>query len=120
MYKRKSIIYTAVSSTFAVTLGIAPLASAAENPFSLQPMEKGFMVAYGDEKAGEGKCGEKKCGATMADTNKDGKVSREEWDKHHDAMFEEMDVNKDGVIDKDEIEKSKAEKRKMRGDKKNY
>ena len=57
MSKRKSIISAAVGSAFAVTLGIAPLASAAENPFSMQPMEKGFMVAYGDKKAGEGKCG---------------------------------------------------------------
>src|SRR5690606_24153963 len=126
MCKRKSIISAAVGSAFAVTLGIAPLASAAENPFSMQPMEKGFMGAYGDKKAGEGqsggegKCGENRCGANMADTDKDGKVSKEEWDKHHDAMFEQMDGNKDGVIDKDEIEKSKAEKRKMHGDKKSY
>jgi len=92
----------------------------------MQPMEKGFMVAYGDKKAsegkcgGEGKCGENKCGAAMADANKDGKVSKEEWDKHHDTMFEKMDTNKDGVIDKDEIEKSKTEKRKMHDDKKSH
>jgi len=124
MSKRKSIISVAVGSAFAVTLGIAPVASAAENPFNMQPMEKGYMVAdaekYGDKKAGEGKYHEGRCGAAMADTNKDGKITKEEWSKYHDAMFEKMDVNKDGVIDKDEMDKMKAEKRKMHGDNKSY
>jgi uncharacterized low-complexity protein len=124
MSKRKSIISVAVGSAFAVTLGVAPIASAAENPFSMQPMEKGYMVAeagkYDDKKAGEGKCGESRCGAAMADTDKDGKITKEEWDKHHDAMFEKMDANKDGTVDKDEIDKMKAEKRKMHGDKQSY
>ena len=38
----------------------------------------------------------------MADANGDGKITKEEWTKHHDAMFEHMDANKDGVITKDE------------------
>ena len=124
MSKRKSIISVAAVSAFAVTVSIAPIASATGNPFSMQPMEKGYMVAEapknGDKKAGENKCGENKYGAVMADTNKDGKVTKEEWDKHHGAMFEHMDANKDGVVDKDEMDKMKAEKRKMHGDKKNY
>lgn len=124
MSKRKSIISVAVGSAFAVTLGIAPVASAAENPFSMQPMEKGYVIAdagkYGDKKAGEGKYGEGRCGAAMADTNEDGKITKEEWSKYHDAMFEKIDVNKDGVLDKDEMEKMKAEKRKMHNDNKSY
>jgi len=125
MSKRKSIISVAVGSAFAVTLGIAPVvASAAENPFNMQPMEKGYMVAdaekYGDKKAGEGKYGEGRCGTAMADTNKDGKITKEEWSKYHDAMFEKMDANKDGVVDKDEMDKMKAEKRKMHDDNKSY
>jgi hypothetical protein len=38
----------------------------------------------------------------------------------HDAMFEKMDANKDGVVDKDEMGKMKAEKRKMHDDNKSY
>lgn len=126
MSKRKSVISVALGSALATTLCSASIASAAENPFSIQPLEKGYMIAYGDKKkadehkSGEGKCGENKCGAKMADANKDGKVTKEEWDKHHDAMFEEMDANSDGVIDKDEMGKMKSEKRKMHGDKKSY
>ena len=70
----------------------------------------------GGMKAGEGKCGAKAsegmCGVTMADINKDGKVSKEEWTKHHDAMFEHMDANKDGSIDKAELGKGEIAKKK--------
>lgn len=127
MSKSKSIISAAVGSAFAATLGFAPTASAAENPFAMQPLEKGYMVAQahtydedkktGEGKAGEGKCGEGKCGAAMADTNKDGKITKEEWTKHHDLMFEQMDSNKDGAIDKDEMEKSRMKGGKSGGDK---
>ena len=39
----------------------------------------------------------------MADINKDNKVSKEEFTKHHDVMFEHMDANKDGFINKSEM-----------------
>ncbi len=121
MSKKKSIISVMVVSAFAVTLGIAPIASAAENLFSMQSMKKGYMVAEAD-KYGENKCGENRCGATTADNNKDSKVTKEEWDKHSDAMFEKMDANKDGVIDKGQREDGQNESRKKNndGDKKNY
>lgn len=35
----------------------------------------------------------------MVDTNKDGKISKEEFTKHHDQMFIQMDKNTDGMID---------------------
>jgi hypothetical protein len=63
------------------------------------------------------KVGEGSCGVTMADINKDNKVSKEEFTKHHDVMFEDMDANKDGFIDKSEMGvgemvKNKADKSK--------
>lgn len=122
MSKNKSIISAAVGSAFAATLGFAPTASAAENPFAIQSLEKGYMVAQAhtydeDKKTGESKAGEGKCGAAMADTNKDGKITKEEWTKHHDLKFEQMDSNKDGAIDKDEMEKSRMKSGKSGGDK---
>jgi uncharacterized low-complexity protein len=112
MSNKKSLISIAIGSAFVATLGTVPSVSAADNPFTIQPLVKGYMVAdshnYGEKKGGEGKCGgegacgEGRCGAAMADANSDGKITREEWTKHHDAMFEHMDTNKDGVISKDE------------------
>ena len=37
------------------------------------------------------------------DTNKDGKISKEEFMKHHEAMFDKKDTNKDGFIDQSEM-----------------
>ncbi len=35
----------------------------------------------------------------MMDTNNDGMVSRDEFMKHHEAMYEKMKKNKDGMVD---------------------
>jgi len=113
MSSKKPLISVAVGSAFAAALGAAPIVSAAENPFAMQSLDKGYMLAQAG-KAGEGKCGAGKCGAAMmnagkgeksckADANQDGKVSKEEFTKHHEAMFAMKDANKDGFIDKDEM-----------------
>ncbi|HAJ93154.1 MAG TPA: hypothetical protein DCO71_11170, partial [Gammaproteobacteria bacterium] len=55
---------------------------------------------------GEGKCGagkdkgaEGKCGMGRMDSDGDGNVTREEFTKGHEAMFDKIDTNGDGVID---------------------
>ena len=58
----------------------------------------------------EGKCGamktdQAKGGMATMDANKDGKVSKEEFIKAHEAMFGTMDANKDGFLDKTEMGK---------------
>jgi len=122
MSNKKILISVAVGSAFAATLGVAPVVSAAENPFALQSLDKGYMVAdnhAAKPKMKDGKCGEGKCGMAMADTNKDGKVSKEEATMHHEEMFAMMDTNKDGFIDKDEMAKGmKAKEGKCGGMKK--
>ncbi len=53
------------------------------------------------------------------DTNKDGKISREEFNAPNNKRFDMLDTNKDGQIDQAEIaaarEKMRAEMQKMRG-----
>ena len=110
MPSKKSIISLAIGSAVAVTLGTVSIASANESPFATQFLNKGYMVAeyhakkdgdgYGDKKSGEGRCG-----MSMADTDKDGRVSKEEHARHCQMMFDKMDANKDGFIDKDEASK---------------
>jgi len=68
----------AIGAAFVTSLAIAPMASASDNPFGMQSLHSGYMVAGGDKakeegscggdkakeegKCGEGKCGEGKCG----------------------------------------------------------
>lgn len=40
---------------------------------------------------------------SSADQNKDGKISKEEFMKHHEAMFDKKDTNKDGFLDDTEM-----------------
>ncbi|GAB4423042.1 MAG: hypothetical protein OHK0011_02660 [Turneriella sp.] len=40
----------------------------------------------------------------MMDTNKDGKISKEEWQAHHEQRFTEMDADKDGSITAAEVQ----------------
>lgn len=40
---------------------------------------------------------------SSVDTDKDGKISREEFIKHHELMFDKKDSNKDGFLDESEM-----------------
>ena len=108
---KKTLIAAAVGTAFVAGMTAAPIASAAENPFALSGLSSGYQVAdHHVAKPMEGKCGamgaksaEGKCGMSMADANNDGKVSKDEFTQHHDAMFTQMDTNKDGSIDKAEM-----------------
>jgi uncharacterized low-complexity protein len=75
MSSKKTLISVAVGGAFAAALSISPVATAASNPFAMQSLSKGYMVADADmpAKAEEGKCGadkakahEAKCGAAKA------------------------------------------------------
>ena len=60
-----------LGTTFAVTLAIAPIANAAENPFGITQFQSGYMVAgeegkCGGEKAAGKKDAEGKCGGEKA------------------------------------------------------
>jgi uncharacterized low-complexity protein len=64
----------AVSSAFVLSIGAATV-NAAENPFAIKSMSKGYQVAdHHEEKAKDGKCGEGKCGAEM---KKDGAKAKD-------------------------------------------
>jgi uncharacterized low-complexity protein len=108
----------ALGTVFTVSLANTTITTAAENPFSMQPLSGGYMV-LAEGKCGEGKCGagkgkagEGRCGMARMDSDGDGKVTRDEFMKGHEAMFEKIDQNDDGVIDQAERE---AHMKKMKG-----
>lgn len=50
--------------------------------------------------------GMERCGKNMSammDTGKDGKVSKDEFMKHHEEAFAQMDANQDGTLDPSEM-----------------
>ena len=80
--KKHNIVSLAVGSAFAATL-FAPVAQAADTPFTAKPLSAGYQLAQADKKGdascGADKKGDKKadasCGADKkaADKKKDGK-----------------------------------------------
>ena len=111
MTSKKTKVGMAVGSAFVAGVALAPVAGAAENPFALQSLDRGYMVAdHMQGKCGAGKCGAGKCGMSMMDANKDGKVSKEEFTKAHEDMFAARDTNKDGVLSGDEMKPGMAGK----------
>ncbi len=59
----------AVGAAFMASVAVAPLVSAAENPFQANQLSSGYNLA---DSHGEGKCGEGKCGEAKK-AEKDGK-----------------------------------------------
>jgi len=60
-------------------------------------------MQHGGQGGGMGGMGGMKGMAAMMDSDKDGKVSKDEFIKHHEDMFGMMDKNKDGVLDESEM-----------------
>lgn len=115
MYNNKTI---ALSPIFAIALGSASLSFAADGIFTSQPQNmKGPMLAYADlaepKKSGGTKTGGGEYGMSLMDKNKDNKVSKEEFIKYNEAIFDKIDTNHDGSVDKNEadsyVSKSKPE-----------
>jgi uncharacterized low-complexity protein len=65
--KNKTTLILATGAAFAATAALAPIASAADNPFGMAKLDSGYQLAAADDKKKDGKCGEGKCGAGMSD-----------------------------------------------------
>ena len=109
MYNKKTITYIALSPIFAMVLSSASLSFAADGAFTSQPKNtRGVMLAYADlaeaDKSGGAKSGGGGYGMSLMDTNKDAKVTKEEFLKYNEAIFDKVDANHDGSVDKNEAD----------------
>jgi uncharacterized low-complexity protein len=94
----------------------------AGSTFAATPLAQGYMLGTQStpaaEKAADASCGAKHaggncggmmrgheggCGMAMMDKNKDGKITRAEFNSAHADMFTKIDTNKDGAIDAAEM-----------------
>jgi len=101
MYNKKTI---ALSPVFAIALSSASLSFATDSTFTSQPQNmKGLMLAYADL-AKPSKSGGGGYGMSLMDKNKDNKVSKEEFIKYNEAIFDKIDTNRDGSVDKNEAD----------------
>jgi uncharacterized membrane protein len=62
MKTSKPVLSLALGGAFALTAGVSPVVGATDNPFAMQSLDKGYMVAAegkcgGMKKGAEGKCG---------------------------------------------------------------
>jgi uncharacterized low-complexity protein len=104
---------TPVAAVLAVSLTAVAHAETSSNPFVAKPLST-IVVADnhegkcggmkegkcgGDKATKEGKCGEGKCGEGKCGGAKGKTMSKEDFMKKHDAMFDKADSNQDGMLD---------------------
>ncbi len=110
MYRKSTIAYTAVGSVFAIVLSFTSISSAnASGSVVMKPLNmKNQIIAYADmadpKKYGGVKSGGGGYGMSLMDKNKDNKVSKEEFLKYNEAIFDKVDANRDGSVNKEEAD----------------
>lgn len=69
MSKKSAPLATAVGTAILATAGLSGMANAAENPFALHELERGYSLSSSalEGGCGEGKCGEGKCGDSKSE-----------------------------------------------------
>jgi len=66
MNMTKTTLTLALTAAIGAAAGVANIAYAAGNPFAMQSLDSGYVVAAADSKMKNGKCGTGKCGANKA------------------------------------------------------
>jgi hypothetical protein len=112
MKTKKTNVSVMVGFAFVATFSVAPLVSAAENPFGAKLMEKSYVVAEyhqnGGKQTGEDKRGEHRDGATPQDRYKNDGSKRDETgkmkmkgDREGRGMQNGDDDSSKGLLDQD-------------------
>ena len=78
---KKSKLSVALGGALVASMAASSVAVAAQNPFAMASLEKGYMVAEADTanagKMKDGKCGEGKCGAAKSKAKQEAPKAKE-------------------------------------------
>ncbi|MCK9285238.1 MAG: hypothetical protein M0P39_13260 [Rhodocyclaceae bacterium] len=114
--KKKTMLSVAVGTAFAASAALVPLAHAEHNPFRMQTLSSGYLLAEADAKTMEatpeagkkmdgscggakkkdGSCGDKKA-AKKAEKKKDGSCGGEKRKDGSCGAGKKMEMKKDGT-----------------------
>lgn len=109
MCNKRTIAYIASNSAFLLVLSSASVCFATNDFLTFQPQKKKeIILAYADlaetKKPVGAKSGNGEYGISLMDRNKDSKVSKKEFLKYNEAIFDKIDTNHDGSVDKNEAD----------------
>ena len=101
MSHKRNLISIAAGTALLFAFGATSVSAADPAKESGHQHQSGQSGGHGDMKSGD----HHQCEHKMSDPdlNKDGKISREEFMKHHEQMFDKKDANKDGFLDEKEM-----------------
>ena len=105
MLHKRHLISVAVGAIFLLTLGATSVSAADAPKDGGHQHQSGQAAGHGEKKSDDHhghQCHDK---MSAVDLNKDSKISKEEFMKHHEAMFDKKDTNKDGFMDELEMHK---------------
>ena len=105
MLHQRNLIAVAVGTVFLFTFGAttASAADATKDSGHQHQHQSGQTAGHGDMKSGDHHGHQCPHMMSSVDLNKDGKISKEEFMKHHEAMFDQKDANKDGFLEEAEM-----------------
>lgn len=101
MHLKRNLLSIAIGAAFIVTQFVTPVIAADTAQDNNHQHQSGQHSEHSHSDTKSGGDHGHQCASKMSsvDTNKDGKISKEEFMKHHEAMFDKKDSNKDGFLD---------------------
>ncbi|MEQ1721292.1 MAG: calcium-binding protein [Nitrosomonas sp.] len=107
MLKKHSPLFLVIFCSFFLVSGTAFSAESDKGSASSKPQEHKHSGnhQHSHAKSDGSSSHHEQCSQkmSMVDLNKDNKISKEEFIKHHEDMFAAMDTNKDGFLDESEM-----------------
>ncbi|BBP02791.1 hypothetical protein TPL01_02230 [Sulfuriferula plumbiphila] len=93
MISKKDVLNAALGGAFVATFSTAAVVNAAQNPFAMQSMDKGYMTAD-SQMAKDGKAMEGSCGAAHTKANEGNCSGKKKMTKGKEGSHKKMEESK--------------------------